>query len=709
MQPFSAQVTPHETVVDLQQFTIDFFTFWGATITQQGRKKQQRYLVKLPESLVSHFGQPTLQLCFRSAELEPGWELLTPGSRIFDRMMSLLDERGAMSHLRLPAHHSGGERLLRAIHPVNASIANLRMQEEQQYWVLFQWRITYRADDKREELYTIILDEQGNRLPKVGEVQAGATAVDLDQVLRDAEPVLPEQNEMGQPLPARLPPMTHLMRLAESARKYAIYHADLRCVGYEAEILPRLYKTLNRLTAYYQQQMEETYDAHDPDGEKRSTLELDLQRKVAEEVENHRLRVDVHLISYAILQAPVATAEVTLYTGGQETSLRVALNRYTGQLHRPHCQSCNQETTKIAIDRHGHITCDDCLHQCATCQEILCEQCGVAPCPVCQQENCDTCGRLCWACGERACAEHSGQCPICSDEVCYACQAECAHCGTRQCRSHLRADHVAAGRSQVELICATCAVRCPGCQQYSRHTGLCSTSGQRFCEECLGTCTRCGNHFGPGFFHTIDGWSYCTNCLETCPQCQAYTPTAEVCGECGTACCAACGDVCDHCQQRFCQAHIHRSDICEHRLCAAHSAHCHCCEQPVCPLCEPVCGICERPFCAADASTCAFCGQSYCRECVRRSGLCDTCATASRTSQRVAIMEEPGIADPKLAKVIRNFHWSRTGNQRYTIYIGDGTLATQMVVVMDKLHDPPKVVQIRKSPPLEALLRKLWR
>ncbi len=709
MQTLSTHASPHESKVDLQQFALDFFAFWGATVTPQGRKKQQRYQVKLPEGLAAHFGQQTLQLCFQPNDLESGWELLTPGSRIFDRMTTLLDDRGAMSLLRVPARHSGGESLLQAIHPVNASIANLRMQEEQQYWVLFQWRITYRADDKREELYTLILDEQGNRLAQVGEAQAGTSALDLDQVLLDAEPVPAEKNEDGQPVPARLPPMTQLTRLAESARKYAIYHADLRCVGHEAEMLPRLYKSLNRLTAYYQQQMEETYDAHDPDGEKRGALEVDLQRKVAEEVENHRLRVDVRLISYAILQTPVATAEITLRDGERESSVRVALNRYTGQLQRPRCHACQQETTIIAIDRHGHITCDDCLHQCATCQEIICEQCGVAPCPVCQQENCETCGRLCWACGERACAEHSSQCPTCSDEVCHACQADCAHCGTRQCRSHLRADHVAAGHGTIELICATCAVRCPGCQQYSRHMGTCSTSGQRFCDECLGTCTRCNNRFGPSFFQIIDGWSYCTNCLETCPHCQAYTPAAEACSECGAACCATCGEQCDQCQQRFCQAHIQHSRICTHKLCAAHSAHCHCCAQPVCPLCEPVCGICEQPFCAADEHTCEYCGQRYCRECVRRSGLCDTCASFPRIGQRVAMLEEPGVDDPKLAKLIRNFHWTRATNARYTLYVGDGALATQMVVVMDKRHDPPKVVLIRKSPPLEAFLQKLWR
>ncbi|MCB0050382.1 MAG: hypothetical protein KDE24_12670, partial [Caldilinea sp.] len=61
----------------------------------------------------------------------------------------------------------------------------------------------------------------------------------------------------------------------------------------------------------------------------------------------------------------------------------------------------------------------------------------------------------------------------------------CAACGERQCRSHLRADSVVGQDGAIELICPRCAVRCPGCQQFSAHTGVCDASGQRFCANCL--------------------------------------------------------------------------------------------------------------------------------------------------------------------------------------------------------------------------------
>lgn len=698
--------------IDLYQFTLDFFTSFGATVTRQGRKAQGLLAINLPPELAGHFGRPSLALCFRQQELGPGLDLVTQGSRIFDRMVAYLAERGAMTLLRLPARHHGSDELLRAVRPTNVAITGLRMEERQQLLFVFNWRITYRADDKREELYTVMLDENGAPLPllaQVDESSAGAEELDLGQLYAEALPPPSEQNTEGQPLPPRLPPMTHLTRLAESARKYAIYHADVRCVTHEAEILPRLYKTLNRLTVYYQQQIEETHNSHDPTGEKRQALEEDLRRKVAEEVENHRLRVEVKLVSYAVLQTPVATANLTLSDGKRETTLRIDLNRYNGTLQRPRCHACGDETTALTVDHNGHIICDRCICQCATCLEIVCTRCGVAPCPACGKENCDACGHSCWACGERACTEHISTCPTCGDEVCHRCQVECAHCGVRQCYSHLRADHVGDQQGATHLVCAECAVRCAGCQQYSVRIGVCSASGQRFCEACLATCARCSQRFGPGFYHLHAGWVYCTNCLVECPRCQTRTPGTTPCATCSEACCEACGLVCDLCEQRFCGQHALRAKICDHLLCTQHSKECHLCQDHVCPICDPPCGICERSFCPTDGATCQQCGQSYCRECIRRSGLCDTCALLHREGVPVNLADEPCAADRQVAKLVRHYRWVRSANERYTIYVGYGALNARMVVVVDKGQNSPAVIAVRKTAPLDALLGKFWR
>lgn len=689
------QPKAHDRAVDLRTFTSDFFTNLGATVKAADRRKAGALQVQLAPELATYFGDQTLTLCFQQAEPSSGQQLITHGSPLFDKMLAYLDNRSAVTYQRLPVRHNAGEELLRALRPVNTGIVGLRMQEQSHHLYAFHWHITYRADDKREELYSVLLNEAGERLLGPQEKALGApgngarngTVADLATLLADAEPLPPETNSDGQPQPARLPPMTQLGRLAEVARKYAIYHADVRCVSHEAEILPRLYKTLNRLSTYYQQQIEEVYDAHDPTGEKRRVLEVDLERKLAEEVENHRLRVQVQLFSYAVLQVPVAVADLTLSDGKREVTVQVLRNRYDGRLHRPHCQVCHTEMTAVVLDRNGHLICDGCIAQCDGCQELLCTTCGVAPCPVCGKANCDTCGQLCWACGERACAEHSSACPVCGDAVCHACQETCRHCGVRQCRSHLRIDQVKVTAGETVYLCSECALRCPGCDQYSAEIGACSASGQRFCQNCLVSCTTCQRTVGPGFYQTIDNAPYCHNCLVECPSCHGWALAVEACPECQQGFCPACGAACTVCQQRFCPDHITSYAGCEHSICKGHTTQCSHCQTELCPLCHEGCAICEGYYCEPHAATCKQCGQHYCRGCVA-DGLCTTCAglkaTAISGGEELDLSKEPWLADPRVVKVAPHYTWTHAHNQRYTIYLGradqrrDALIVTQM-------------------------------
>lgn len=673
---------PAERAVDLRTFTDEFFTTLGATVKAADRRKAGALQVDLPPALATYFGDQSLTLCFQqtvatdnatNGRATPAPQLIAHGSPLFDKMLAYLENKSAVTHQRLPARHNAGEELMRALRPLNTGIVGLKMQEQTHHLYAFHWHITYRADDKHEELYSVLLSEAGERLLN----QAGDSATnttDLPTLLADAEPLPPEPvSEDGQPQPSRLPPMTQLHRLAEIARKYAIYHADVRCVSHEAEILPRLYKTLNRLSTYYQQQIEEVYDAHDPTGEKRRSLEVDLERKLAEEVENHRLRVQVQLFSYAVLQVPVAVANLTLSDGKRETSVQVLRNRYDGSLHRPHCHVCQQEMTQVVLDRNGHLVCDTCFAQCNACQELLCTTCGVATCPVCGKGNCDTCGRLCWACGERACADHSSLCPICGDEVCHACQETCSHCGIRQCRSHLRVDQVKVTAGETAYICSECAVRCPGCEQYSAEIGACNASGQRFCQNCLVSCTTCQRVIGPGFYETIDHKPYCHDCLVECPSCQRWALAVQPCPQCQTGFCATCGAACAVCQERYCPDHTHHYAGCDHVVCTKHTVHCNQCQDELCPLCHVACAICEQYACDLHQDVCKQCGQLYCRNCISK-GLCTTCTvltTAPATDgDALDLAKEACSADPRVAKIAPHYTWTRARNQRYTIYLG---------------------------------------
>lgn len=704
-----ATTTTH--TVALQEFTHAFFTRFGATVSHLSTGPADPVTVTLSPELAAHFGRTRLDLCFHHNDIGRG-ELVAFGSRIYDQMLAFLHQRSALTVLTLPRRYAGGEELLAALRPVNAGITGLKVRETQTRWVAFDWQITFRADDKREEIFTVLLDENGTLLDRHahdgrghGEHLDGDSGSAPDENHRADDHAHAQQSlvhslfAQGQPpaapdgdaspSDAALPPMTHLSRLAETARKYAIYHADLRCIDHEADILPRLHKTLSRLTNYYNQQIEEVYDTHDPDGEKRRALETDLERKVAEEVENHRLRVQVNLLSYAVFHLPVARAAISLGDGRVSADVTVERNLFTGALHRPHCHACGGETTTVALDRHGHLTCDACIRQCDVCQEIYCAACGVAACPVCQRNTCASCGHTCLACGERACAEHADRCPTCGDLVCHACQSACAGCGVRQCRSHLRRDAVlvatAAGApGDATLICPGCAVRCPGCNQYSAQLGLCAQSGQRFCRNCLHPCRDCGRVVGPGFYeiepHT--GAAVCHDCATTCPTCGAFAPAVVACCTCGAAGCEHCMAVCEACAAPLCPEHAQSRGDCGHILCAQHDMICAIGGEFACPVCRTTCSICDRPYCDEHGSHCARCRQEFCSECVRRSGLCDICARIDRDGEFVALVDEPCAADSRVQLIMSNFRWLRLAGVHLIHYLGrDRSMQAALIVV----------------------------
>jgi hypothetical protein len=685
----------------LRDFTVSFFETFGAPIKRLDRRKQGALRVELPEPMAVHFGRKELRLVFQNAEASSETDLVAYGSRIFDQMMAFLDRQGALTVQELPARHMGADELLRAVQPINAAIAGLQLSEQKRQLFVFNWHITYRADDKREEIFTVVVDDHGNLVKlNEGEEEAasGTDTVDLQALLADAQPVPPETSADGLPLPPRLPPMTQLTRLAESARKHALYHADVRCVGHEAEILPRLHKVLARLVSYYQQQIEEVYDSHDPTGEKRQILEEDLQRKIVEEVENHRLRVDVRLFSYALLSVPVANAQIRLSDGKREVTIDVTRNRYTGGLRRPRCHSCAEPITRLMLCRNGHITCEECIVQCQTCQEVLCETCGLHTCPDCGQENCESCSRYCWSCGERACPEHIGACPVCGDEACHSCQAACSECGSRQCRTHLRVDGVSG-----KLLCSGCTVRCPGCREYSSQIESCAVSGQRFCVNCIVPCAGCRRPLGPGLYtlDPIDGRPYCAECLQPCPTCGQQTAVLvdPGCGACGRPLCGHCRIECHTCGDLLCAEHQEECTDCGHIICEKDQIECEVGGERLCVECAQACPICDIVHCVAHSTACAICLQRYCASCLNNQGVCKTCTTLPTHGRQVAMVREPIIHDARIEHIWNQHKWVATKNRRYTLYLGVDLWNRYVFVVAEG----EKVLHIRRGQVLAKL------
>ncbi len=635
----------------LHDLALHAFGLFGAGVSPARRGALH---VTLTQELAEHFGKPTLQLVFSTAHVAPDHDLMVYGSRAFDRLMAYITNHGSLIRHQLPDRYPGlaVRGLPEGVRLFNCHTTRVTTRRSGRVVCQFNFHLSFRADDKREELFAVALDEAGQVIP------------DWSALLDQSQPSPTDDDE---------PNLDTLVVLAEAARQRAIYYADQQCAAIEQEILPRLHKTLSRLVSYYEEQALEIQDRYAEPWraeELRAELRADLQRKMAEEVENHRLRVTVTLFSIAQIVEPVWEHALHLRQQTTDDTVRVPVvrNLFTGALEPPACHVCHSPTLAVGLCAHGHVACPDCLARCHACTRDFCLDCGLQGCSACHEILCADCAVVCHACGQWACAEHSARCPICQETTCFACQDTCAGCGIRQCRGHLVADHLATDN----LLCSRCAISCPHCARPSAQTATCDYCGQLFCRACVQRCVACGHTYC--LAHVVqaprEGGPVCKRCLVTCPHCMTEAVTVAACATCGREGCRACLVTCAECGTMVCDEHRQVCHLCARPFCGWHSDRCLVDDCVVCSFDSLTCPGCERTVCRPHQRQCSVCGLAYCPDCTDdEQSVCHTCQQLEE-AEVVDLHHEPIGADPDVAALADRYTWRSVRNRRYTIYHG---------------------------------------
>ena len=415
---------PHKAF-DLKSLSRDFFTLFGAHVREAGDGELE---VRLPPDLAAHFGKKRLYLVFSAAELSPYEDLVVYGSQVFDRMMSLMEGRGESARWRLPVRD-----LVQAVDdgpPPELVFANCVVEQvsarlEEELHLAFNFRLVYTADDRHEEIYAITLDLDGR--PRPDNLLAQSLGDEPGQIGQDTP-------DKGLVPPAKPPTLTRLTELAGQAQSLAVAHAEARAVTLETGLHRRLHSTLLRLTTYYRRQMEEIA-ARDENraAETRLMMEEDLQRKIADELENHRLQVQIRLVSMAQIGRPVRRYRLELQSQHAVSTLALTRDLHSGNLNPVLCHACRQPATELALCAAGHIAGAGCVRMCVDCGRDTCTACGIQNCAVCGEPVCHDCKRICHICGEWACGRDSLVCPICERPSCATHSFQCRICGQRYC------------------------------------------------------------------------------------------------------------------------------------------------------------------------------------------------------------------------------------------------------------------------------------
>ncbi|RME43960.1 MAG: hypothetical protein D6795_18625, partial [Deltaproteobacteria bacterium] len=320
-------------------------------------------------------------------------------------------------------------------------------------------------------------------------------------------------------------------------------------------------------------------------------LEEEFRLKLREEIDNHRLQVEIRLVSYAVGLVPTLRTKVFLDTQ-RRSQFSLHLNLYDGSAIVSPCAVCGRPLRRIALCSEHHVVCGECSAPCQGCGRIFCGHCPLRPCHACDRMLCGACAALCAACGEAVCTEHRWQCRLCEAPVCPDCHRTCISCEGEVCAIHAGACRVCGG-----AVCRECAETC----------ALCS---ECFCPADAGACRICGRIL-------------CRACTRPCRVCGE-----EVCLDHGATC---------HlppCEHFLCEHDQARCMVCDEPLCPEHVVHCRECRSALCPVHPIECNACGHPFCPDDTVRCPICGEEVCAGC-HDGKCCRVCrALAGREGKR---------------------------------------------------------------------------
>lgn len=294
------------TTPPLRAFAEAFFTQFAATVVETATDE---LTIDLPPRLADHFGKPRLYLAFPTAqgaprELSPHEDLLVYGSRTFDLMLALLDGQGETARLAYPRQVSltletaPGPSLRRP----RFAVKELAVERRADWYRLFNFRVTYRSDEKEEAFETVALDAAGQVAPAV------------EALLGQLAP-LPE----SPPAPAGITPPPELA--ADELRR----RVDHRAAELQQQIRARLERVLLRLTGFYQRRIDEIEsDRPEQDAQLRAELRQELERKIADELERHQLTVRLTPLSTALALLPRVDYRLGVSAGGDGAGRRAA-------------------------------------------------------------------------------------------------------------------------------------------------------------------------------------------------------------------------------------------------------------------------------------------------------------------------------------------------------------------------------------------------
>ncbi len=302
--------------------------------------------------------------------------------------------------------------------PVPGAVERHRMY----HYVQFNFKASLVADEKRELLLPVWMHLQGG-YPVKSEPIERLAVLDVESQFKHLTPA--EATWLAQPQANPLAPGV-LSALLERARL-----AARQSLG---DTLQSLEKRLQRYLELDRARLQQYYDDLKKDAERRlqkaeedrrpalqaklEAIESERKAKLADVEQKYHLRVDLELVSLAVVAQPKLDLLVEIKKRTAATQRQVVWDPLLHMVEPPACDVCGLPGQELLLCENGHLAHAGCLApQCVECKRTYCQKC----------------------------ADQVQTCAVCDRPVCQHSLARCPECRRVTCHAHLNLCHAADG------------------------------------------------------------------------------------------------------------------------------------------------------------------------------------------------------------------------------------------------------------------------
>jgi len=369
---------------DFRHFTSRILEHWGAAVETD----REALEALLPPELAARLGMAEhVRLRFSpqdrngSAAAPTEGQLLTYGSPVLEKVLSLLTDKGTVAAVELQGLYlkqaAPGPEIERLFQPLNARGKFVSAGAAAVPYGIFNFRYTAVSDEKTEGLVSVALN--GRSLAEVSGVAHRWHEVEWRERSQEEGPLA-----SAHPVEAVYQRACRLAQGHISRTLSEFHHSRERRLGRDIQRLQEYYLGMAREIRARLQKKGLSGEEAEREEAKAAAAERELQIKVRDLEDKYAVRAQVSFVSFLSLAMPVLTACVSYQRRQAFRELTFFWNSLLKEWEALACEACGENTFAFSLcDEKLHVTCAPCSRPCSLCGRRFCSACHSQGCPAC--------------------------------------------------------------------------------------------------------------------------------------------------------------------------------------------------------------------------------------------------------------------------------------------------------------------------------------